>query len=71
MADLSEYAPTFTLVDTDGDGLISASEMERLMENLGQPITSEAAQAAVDRIDLDGDGLISLDEFAAYLDTAR
>lgn len=71
MADLSEYATTFDLVDADDDGLISAAEMERLMEVLGQPITPEAAQSAVHRIDLDGDGLISLPEFAAYFDSAR
>ncbi|MDP9864741.1 MULTISPECIES: EF-hand domain-containing protein [Streptosporangium] len=65
MAD--DYATTFKIIDVDGDGLISATEMTRLMEVLGQPITPEAAEAAIARIDLDGDGLISLEEFAGYL----
>jgi Ca2+-binding EF-hand superfamily protein len=62
-----DYATTFKIIDVDGDGLISATEMTRLMEVLGQPITPEAAEAAIARIDLDGDGLISLEEFGGYL----
>ncbi|GGK70606.1 hypothetical protein Ppa06_35890 [Planomonospora parontospora subsp. parontospora] len=63
----NDYALTFSMVDVDGDGLISAVELARLMEVLGQPLTPEAAAAAISRMDEDGDGLISLDEFAAYL----
>ncbi|RCG22468.1 EF-hand domain-containing protein [Sphaerisporangium album] len=68
---MSEYAVTFDLVDADKDGLISAGEFLRLMEVLGQPVSQEAADAAVARLDSDGDGLISLDEFSAYLSSAR
>jgi Ca2+-binding EF-hand superfamily protein len=63
----NDYAVTFNMVDVDGDGLISATELARLMEVLGQPLTLEAATAAISRMDEDGDGLISLNEFAAYL----
>ncbi|GAA3090040.1 EF-hand domain-containing protein [Streptosporangium carneum] len=65
MAD--DYATTFRILDVDGDGLISVTEMTRLMEVLGQPITPEAAAQAIARIDRDGDGLISLEEFAGYI----
>lgn len=65
MAD--DYATTFKIVDVDGDGLISVTELMRLMEVLGQPLTPEAASAAVAGMDQDGDGLISVDEFAGYL----
>lgn len=68
---MSEYAATFDLVDGDDDGLISAQELVRLMDVLGQSITPEAAQAAIARIDADGDGRINLAEFSAYLDAAR
>ncbi|GLW11926.1 hypothetical protein Misp01_70540 [Microtetraspora sp. NBRC 13810] len=68
MADVTEYAATFKLVDADGDGLISAPELSRLMEVLGRPIPAERAVAAVGRIDRDGDGRISLEEFAIFLE---
>ena len=67
MADTSEYAATFELLDVDGDGRLSAAELKRLMLALGEDITDEAAIAAVRVVDRDGDGLISLDEFAEYL----
>ncbi|GIH78421.1 EF-hand domain-containing protein [Planobispora longispora] len=63
----NDYALTFKIVDVDDDGLISATELTRLMEVLGQPITPEGAAAAITKMDHDGDGLISLEEFAAYL----
>jgi len=68
---VNEYAATFDLVDGDDDGLISAQELVRLMDVLGQRITPEAAQAAIARIDADGDGLINLAEFSAYLSATR
>lgn len=64
---MDEYKITFGLVDADGDGRISAEELVRLMEVLGQPITMEAAQAGVTRLDQDGDGLIDVEEFGAFL----
>ncbi|MEU9831612.1 EF-hand domain-containing protein [Streptosporangium sp. NPDC048047] len=62
-----DYATTFKIIDVDGDGLISVEEFTRLMEVLGQPVTPEAARAAIAKLDQDGDGRISLEEFAGYL----
>jgi Ca2+-binding EF-hand superfamily protein len=64
---MSEYAVTFDLIDVDKDGRISAEELVRLMEVLGETITTEAAQGAITKVDTDGDGLIDLDEFGAWL----
>ncbi|GGO83329.1 EF-hand domain-containing protein [Nonomuraea cavernae] len=64
---MSDYTITFDLIDADKDGRISADELVRLMEVLGQPITLEAAQAGVERLDQDGDGLIDVKEFGAFL----
>lgn len=64
---MSDYKITFDLVDGDRDGRISATELVRLMEVLGQPITIEAAQAGVNKLDKDGDGLIDAEEFGAFL----
>jgi len=67
VADTSEYAATFELLDADGDGRISAAELKNLMNALGEDITDEAAVQGVQVVDDDGDGLISLDEFASWL----
>lgn len=64
---MGDYAITFDLIDADKDGRISAEELVRLMEALGQPITLDRAQAGVTRLDKDGDGLIDIDEFGAFL----
>ncbi|MGW0806544.1 EF-hand domain-containing protein [Nonomuraea sp. NPDC002799] len=64
---MSDHAITFNLIDADKDGRISAVELVRLMEVLGQPVTLEAAQAGVQKLDKDGDGLIDIDEFAAFV----
>ncbi|QYC45308.1 EF hand [Nonomuraea coxensis DSM 45129] len=64
---MSDYAITFDLIDVDKDGRISAEELVRLMEILGQPVTLEAAQEGVRRLDKDGDGLIDVEEFGAFV----
>ncbi|MER6512432.1 EF-hand domain-containing protein [Nonomuraea sp. NPDC048881] len=64
---MSDHAITFDLIDVDKDGRISAVELVRLMEILGQPITLDAAQEGVRKLDKDGDGLIDVDEFGAFL----
>ena len=63
----TDYTITFNLIDVDKDGRISADELVKLMEVLGQPITLEAAQAGVQRLDKDGDGLIDVEEFGAFV----
>ncbi len=67
MAETADYAATFALVDTDGDGLISAQELSSLMHNLGDQTTDEQAAEVVRTMDSDGDQRISLEEFARYM----
>ncbi|MBB6118504.1 EF-hand domain-containing protein [Nocardiopsis algeriensis] len=67
MSQTTEYAATFALVDTDGDGRISAEELVSLMRNLGDECTEEQAAAVVGAMDGDGDGRISLEEFSRYM----
>ena len=67
VADTSAYETTFTLIDVDNDGLISAAELVKVTGVLGDQITEEAAVAAVAKVDTDGDGRISLQEFADYM----
>jgi Ca2+-binding EF-hand superfamily protein len=67
MSDTNEYAATFALIDVDGDGLITAAELQQLMESLGADVREEFAEHAVQVIDTDGDGLVSLAELTAFL----
>ncbi|MFI7588715.1 EF-hand domain-containing protein [Spongisporangium articulatum] len=67
MADLSEYAATFDLIDTDHDGRISHEEFTNLLEALGGARTPEGVEHAFEVLDADGDGQITLEEFGAYL----
>jgi Ca2+-binding EF-hand superfamily protein len=67
MVDTSKYAATFELVDGDGDGLISADELRRLMQALGIEVTDDQAAETLRKIDEDGDERISLDEFAELM----
>ena len=71
MTNTDEYAATFALIDTDGDGRITAAELQHLMAALGGEISIEMAQHAVTTIDQDGDGLVSLPELADYLASAK
>lgn len=67
MADTNEYAPTFAVVDADGDGQITAQEFQQLMQALGEELSDEGAAMAIQKMDSDGDGRISLEEFAEYM----
>ena len=68
MADTGKYADTFSLVDGDGDGLVSVGELHRLMQVVGQEVTPEKAAEILGKLDTDGDGKVSLDEFASFLE---
>ena len=69
VTDTNRYADSFRILDADGDGKVSATELVQLMRSLGDAVTDEVAAKAVELMDADGDGLVSLDEFAHYLDS--
>lgn len=56
---------SFALFDDDGDGLISAADITRVVRDSGLEITDTDAVAIVAAADADGDGLISRAEFDA------
>jgi Ca2+-binding EF-hand superfamily protein len=66
VTDTNRYADSFRLLDADGDGKVSATELIQMMRNLGQDVTEEAATKAVEIMDSDGDGLVSLEEFSTF-----
>ena len=71
VTDTNRYADSFRILDADGDGKVSATELVQLMRSLGDDVTDEAAAKAVELMDADGDGLVSLDEFATWQSTRR
>lgn len=51
---LEEYLRAFEAVDTSGNGLIGASEIQSLFEKLGQPIKGDKVAKIMDSYDVDG-----------------
>lgn len=51
-------------LDKNGDGKISPAELRNCMLALGQDLTMEEAESAVECVDSDGDGLLGLEDFA-------
>ncbi|XP_074573899.1 calmodulin-like protein 6 [Curcuma longa] len=58
-----ELERIFSTFDKDGDGFITAGELEESLRRLGLAVTAEETAAMVDRVDANGDGLIDLQEF--------
>ena len=63
----SDYEATFTAIDADGDGLITAAELKALMASLGQELSDEAATTMLQFVDGDQDGKVTQAELRAYL----
>ncbi|KAI3682352.1 hypothetical protein L1987_82280 [Smallanthus sonchifolius] len=60
-----ELVQAFRIMDADGDGRITRSELEALLSRIGgsEPISPEELSLMLNEIDSDGDGSISLQEF--------
>lgn len=56
----------FKKFDANGDGRISASELQSLLKNLGSETTPEEVSRMMTEMDKDGDGFIDLKEFAEF-----
>jgi Ca2+-binding EF-hand superfamily protein len=63
----NDYEATFSAIDTDGDGLIGAAELQGLMTSLGESLSDDAANTMLGFIDADGDGKVTRLELANYL----
>ncbi|KAI3939664.1 hypothetical protein MKX01_018008 [Papaver californicum] len=60
---IKDIESAFTIVDSNGDGLISPLEVQKLMKSLGDEQSIPDCKKIIQSFDSNGDGLISLDEF--------
>ena len=60
-------AAAFRVFDVDGGGSISAVEMQRILMNVGEPMTKEDVARVIEKIDQDGSGEIEIQEFADFI----
>ena len=65
----AQLKQVFDIMDANGDGKISPSELEQLMLSLGhdKSTASTEAEGMVRVADVDGDGLVDLEEFMQAL----
>ena len=59
-----DISQAFKVFDKDGDGLITAQEIQETMLGLGENISEAEVKAMVVEADLNGDGFIDYSEFA-------
>ena len=60
----SELKEAFKLFDTDGDKMISVSELKSLITKIGGDLSDAEAEALVKAADIDGNHLIDFKEFS-------
>ena len=60
---LAEYREAFNLLDKNGDGAISAMELNRVMKSLGINFSELDLQEVLQEIDMDGNGSIDFNSF--------
>ena len=65
---IEEFKETFYLFDKDGDGTITATELDIVMRTLGQNPTEAELKHMIDEVDGDGSGCIEIDEFLELMD---
>ena len=57
----------FSLLDADGNGVISKGELQDILLNFGDKLTQEECDTIFTEIDANGDGVLSFDEITAYI----
>lgn len=55
----AQISKVFALYDDERTGYISAKNLRRIADELGETITEEELDELIKRADLDGDGLVS------------
>ncbi|KAG6475172.1 probable calcium-binding protein CML18 [Zingiber officinale] len=61
--DSRELREAFDVYDLDGNGLISAEELHRVLSRLGEECSVEDCARMILPVDVDGDGNVNFEEF--------
>ncbi|XP_052105394.1 calmodulin-A-like [Mytilus californianus] len=60
---IAELKEAFALFDKDGDGRITANELESVMKSMGENPTPKELRQIIHDVDTDGSGAIEFNEF--------
>jgi len=63
----TKLTTAFKMLDKDKDGRITATELQRMSNELGMPLTDEKVDELIELYDEDGDGKIELQEFGRMM----
>ncbi len=58
-----EATTLFKLLDMSGKGRVSPSDLLKLSEELGEPLSKDEAMKLIESADADGDGFLNFEEF--------
>jgi len=64
---IAVFEESFSLLDKDGDGNITNSEIRSLMNSLGYSPREEDISSVISKIDIDGNGSVDFDEFLTMM----
>ena len=68
---IKEWRAAFNLVDTDGSGKISTTELGTLMKNLGVELSQEQLKLVVSQYDTSGTGELDFHDFCQLLKSSK
>ena len=58
-----ELKKAFSVMDANGDGVVTKDELKTLLKGLGEDVTDEVVDEMIKLADSDGDGKVNFDEF--------
>lgn len=61
------FRGAFCVFDKDGNGFITASELQQVMTNMGEKFTDKNIEEIIRQVDIDGDGQINYEEFVTMM----
>ena len=61
----AELKKAFSVMDSNGDGVVSKDELKSLLKGLGEDVTDDIVDEMIKIADENGDGKIQFEEFVA------